>query len=117
MMLIVFALGFVLEWIEITFNVLPVFTPILRLLDFGEHVLKAELLPWFAILLAVNLQTSFLTPAFVITLFYMKGCAPSIPMQQIYRGIVPFVLLQLVGLAVVIAFPEIALWLPRALLN
>jgi tripartite ATP-independent transporter DctM subunit len=117
MMLIVFALGFVLEWIEITLIVLPVFMPILRLLDFGDHVLKADLLPWFAILLAVNLQTSFLTPPFGITLFYMKGCAPSIPMQEMYRGIIPFVLLQLAGLIAVVIFPETALWLPRALLN
>ena len=117
MMLIVFALGFVLEWIEITLIVLPVFTPLLRLLDFGEHVAKAELLPWFAILLAVNLQTSFLTPPFGITLFYMKGVAPSIPMQALYRGIVPFVGLQLIGLLAVVVFPEIALWLPRTLLD
>jgi TRAP-type mannitol/chloroaromatic compound transport system permease large subunit len=116
-MLIVFALGFVLEWIEITLIVLPVFTPLLRLLDFGEHVAKAELLPWFAILLAVNLQTSFLTPPFGITLFYMKGVAPSIPMQALYRGIVPFVVLQLIGLLAVVVFPEIALWLPRTLLD
>ena len=87
-----------LEWIEITLIVLPVFMLLLRLLDFGEHVAKAELLPWFAILLAVNLQTSFLTPPFGITLFYMKRMAPSIPMQALYRGIVPFVALQLIGL-------------------
>jgi tripartite ATP-independent transporter DctM subunit len=117
MMIIVFALGFVLEWIEITLIVLPVFAPLLRLLDFGEHVAKPELLPWFAILLAINLQTSFLTPPFGITLFYMKGVAPSIPMQALYRGIVPFVILQLIGLAVVVGFPEVALWLPRVLLD
>jgi TRAP-type mannitol/chloroaromatic compound transport system permease large subunit len=91
--------------------------PLLRLLDFGEHVAKPELLPWFAILLAINLQTSFLTPPFGITLFYMKGVAPSIPMQALYRGIVPFVILQLIGLAVVVGFPEVALWLPRVLLD
>jgi tripartite ATP-independent transporter DctM subunit len=117
MMLIVFALGFVLEWIEITLIVLPVFTPLLRLLDFGEHVAKPEILPWFAILLAVNLQTSFLTPPFGITLFYMKGVAPSIPMQALYRGIMPFVILQLIGLLAVVVFPETALWLPRVLLD
>lgn len=73
---------------------------------------------WFAILLAVNLQTSFLTPPFGFALFYMKAVAPkSIKIQQIYAGIVPFVFLQLFGLAMVMAFPEIALWLPWVLLD
>jgi len=65
--------------------------------------------------MSVNLQTSFLTPPFGFTLFYMKGTVPpSITMAHIYRGIIPFVILQLIGLAMVIAFPEMALWLPRA---
>lgn len=115
MMTIVFLLGFVLEWIEITLIVVPVFTPILQLLEFGTHVSQVDLVPWFAILLAINLQTSFLTPPFGVTLFYMKGVAPYIRMQDIYRGIVPFVILQLIGLGVVIAFPEVALWLPHLL--
>ena len=73
---------------------------------------------WFAILLAVNLQTSFLTPPFGFALFYMKAVAPkSVKIQEIYRGIIPFVLLQLIGLSLVIAYPDIALWLPRVLLN
>ncbi|MGH6661050.1 MAG: TRAP transporter large permease subunit, partial [Rhodospirillales bacterium] len=118
MMVVVFLLGFVLEWIEITLIVVPVFLPIFGLLDFGTHVGKADLLYWFAILLAVNMQTSFLTPPFGITLFYMKGVAQdSIGLGDLYRGIVPFVALQLVGLVAVIAFPGIAMWLPRAILN
>jgi tripartite ATP-independent transporter DctM subunit len=118
MMIVVFLLGFVLEWIEITLIVVPVFLPIFGLLDFGAHVAKADLLYWFAILLAVNMQTSFLTPPFGITLFYMKGVArDSIGLADLYRGIVPFVALQLVGLGLVIAFPAIAMWLPRLLLN
>ena len=73
---------------------------------------------WFAILLAVNLQTSFLTPPFGFALFYLKAVAPkNIKIQQIYRGIIPFVILQLIGLGLVMVFPEIALWLPRTLLN
>mgnify|MGYP003904912191 CR=1 FL=1 len=72
----------------------------------------------FAILLAVNLQTSFLTPPFGFALFYLKAVAPpSIKIQAIYRGIVPFVLLQLIGLGLVLTFPELALWLPRNLLD
>ena len=115
---IVFLLGFFFDWIEITLIVLPVFAPIIALLDFGDHVAKIDLVYWFAILIAVNLQTSFLTPPFGFALFYMKGVAPpKVKIQQIYIGIIPFVLLQLIGLTLVMAFPEIALWLPNKLLN
>ena len=118
LMAVVFFLGFFLDWVEITLIVLPVFLPIVRLMDFGTHVEGREVIYWFAILIAVNLQTSFLTPPFGFALFYMKGVAPKgITIQHIYRGIIPFVILQLIGLALVIAFPEIALWLPRQLLN
>ena len=115
---IVFVLGFFFDWIEITLIVLPVFAPIIELLDFGDHVAQIDLVYWFAILVAVNLQTSFLTPPFGFALFYMKGVAPpSVKIQQIYRGIIPFVLLQLIGLGLVMAYPDIALWLPNKLLN
>ena len=115
---VAFLLGFFFDWIEITLIVLPVFAPILAGLDFGEHLPKAEVVYWFAILLAVNLQTSFLTPPFGFALFYMKGVAPpEVKIQQIYRGIIPFVMLQLVGLGLVIGFPDIAMWLPRTILN
>jgi len=115
---LVFFLGFFFDWIEITLIVLPVFSPIIELLDFGTHVDKFEVVYWFAILLAVNLQTSFLTPPFGFALFYMKGVAPpEVRIQQIYKGIIPFVILQLIGLGLIITFPDIALWLPRVLLN
>jgi tripartite ATP-independent transporter DctM subunit len=118
LMALVFFLGFFFDWIEITLIVLPVFSPIIELLDFGDHVDKFEVVYWFAILLAVNLQTSFLTPPFGFALFYMKGVAPpEVKIQQIYKGIVPFVIIQLIGLGLVMAFPDIALWLPRTLLN
>ena len=119
MMAIVFALGFFFDWIEITLIVLPLFTPIMKTLDFGDHILIAgDILPWMAILLAVNLQTSFLTPPFGFALFYMKGVAPpEVRIQEIYRGIIPFVLLQLIGLAIVIEWPAIALWLPHVALD
>jgi len=114
LMALVFALGFFFDWIEITLIVLPVFAPVIRALEFGGHVPWPELtVPWFAVLVAVNLQTSFLTPPFGFALFYMKGVAPAgVRIQQIYRGIIPFVLLQMAGLALVMAWPEIALWLP-----
>ena len=71
-------------------------------------------LTWFVIMMSVNLQTSFLTPPFGFTLFYMKGAVPpSIKMSDIYRGIIPFVALQLIALVLVMVFPQLALWLPR----
>jgi tripartite ATP-independent transporter DctM subunit len=111
---IVFILGFFLDWIEITLIVLPVFAPMVAGLDFGDHVPKADVVFWFAILVAINLQTSFLTPPFGFALFYLKGIAPKeIKIQSIYRGIIPFVILQLVALISVIVFPDVALWLMR----
>jgi tripartite ATP-independent transporter DctM subunit len=114
---LVFVLGFFFDWIEICLIVLPVFAPILKQVDFGPHLGEGGAIvfvTWFIILMSVNLQTSFLTPPFGFTLFYMKGTVPpSITMSHIYRGIVPFVILQMIGLAVTMMFPELALWLPR----
>ena len=113
-MAVIFLLGFFLEWIEITLIVFPIFYPIVLMLDFGTHLPQEDIIHWFALLVAINLQSSFLTPPFGITLFYMRGTAPAgVRMEQIYIGIIPFVLLQLVGLALVVAFPSIALWLPH----
>ncbi len=118
LMVLVFVLGFFFDWIEICLIVLPVFAPVLQGVDFGHHLGPGGpilFLTWFIIMMSVNLQTSFLTPPFGFTLFYMKGTVPpSITMAHIYRGIIPFVLLQIAGLALVIGFPELALWLPRA---
>jgi TRAP-type mannitol/chloroaromatic compound transport system permease large subunit len=111
---IVFALGFFIDWIEITLIVLPVFTPMIANLDFGTHVPKAEVVHWVAILMAVNLQTSFLTPPFGFALFYLKGIAPKeIKIESIYLGIIPFVILQLLAVIVVMLWPNVALWLMR----
>jgi tripartite ATP-independent transporter DctM subunit len=115
MMLMVFIMGFFFDWIEITLIILPIFAPIVALMDLGDHVARADMVYWFAILVAVNLQTSFLTPPFGFALFYLKGAAGNLlTMRQIYSGIIPFVLLQLAILAVLIAWPDLALWLPRA---
>jgi tripartite ATP-independent transporter DctM subunit len=111
---VMFFLGFFLDWIEITLIVLPVFAPLLAGMDFGTHVPKADVVYWFAILMAVNLQTSFLTPPFGFALFYIKGIAPKeVKIQSIYKGIIPFVILQLIGLILVIAYPQVVLWLMR----
>ncbi len=116
-LLIVFVLGFFLEWIEISYIVLPLFASTIVGLDFGLGSGEQNLI-WFAILMAVNMQTSFLTPPLGYALFYLKGIAPpEVGIRDIYRGIVPFVLLQLTGLALILFFPALALWLPKALGN
>mgnify|MGYP001219418707 FL=1 len=118
MMGLVFLLGFFFDWVEITLIVLPLFAPIMATLDFGDHVSSEFIIPWIAVLLAVNLQTSFLTPPFGFALFYMKGVSPpGVKIQTIYKGIIPFVILQLIGLSLVIKYPEIALWLPKYILE
>ena len=116
LMLIVFVLGFFFDWIEITLIVLPIFAPILNGLDLAGHVEVNQILPWFAVLVAINLQTSFLTPPFGFALFYMKGVAPkSVRMSDIYKGVIPYIIIQLIGLLLVMMFPAIALWLPTSL--
>lgn len=110
---LIFLLGFFLEWIEISFVILPLLLPVVQALDFGGNLNGDPLLVWFAILVAINLQTSFLTPPFGYALFYLKGIAhSSVGIGTIYRSIIPFVLLQLVGLILCILFPAIVLWLP-----
>lgn len=114
-MILVFLLGFPFEWIEICLIVLPIFGPILASYDFSDHIGdKSYFMAWFATLVAVNLQTAFMSPPFGATLFYMKGTVPpSCSMTDIYRGMYPFLVLQVIGLLLCIAFPGIALWLPR----
>jgi tripartite ATP-independent transporter DctM subunit len=107
-MVMIFVAGFFIDFIEITFIIVPVVAPIF-------NVLGVDML-WLGILVAMNLQTSFLTPPFGFSLFYLKGVAPpEIKTGHIYRGIVPFIVIQLIGLGVVIAFPELATWLPEYL--
>ncbi len=105
---VLFILGFFIDFIEIAFIHFPILLPIVR--ELGIDPL------WFTVLVAMNLQTSFLTPPFGFALFYLKGAAPpEVKLEQIYRGIVPFVIIQLIGLILVILFPPIALWLPKFL--
>ncbi|HEX6957952.1 MAG TPA: TRAP transporter large permease subunit [Ferrovibrio sp.] len=113
-MAFIFVLGMFLDWVEITFIVIPIVAPIIAGLDFGLP--KEQVLLWFAILFAVNLQTSFLTPPFGYALFYIRGIAPpEIGTRVIYRGIMPFVVIQLLALLLTVFFPELALWLPGTL--
>lgn len=108
MMLMIFVLGFFIEWIEISYIAVPLFLPIL--LNLGVDPI------WLAMLITVNLQTSFLTPPFGWALFYLKGVAPpEVNIKDIYKGVIPFIALQLFALVLVFQFPQIALWLPKAI--
>ena len=108
MMAVIFVLGFFLEWIEISYIALPLFLPVFAGTDVD--------MVWLAILVAMNLQTSFLTPPFGWALFFLKGVAPpDITTGDIYRGVIPFILLQMVALGLLFAFPDIATWLPKAI--
>ena len=113
---IVFLLGFLLDWIEITLIVLPLLAPVVAGLDFGigaVNGLDQPVLVWFVMLIAVTLQTSFLTPPVGFALFYLKGvCPPEIKLTDIYKGVIPFIILQLLGLGALIMYPDVALWLP-----
>ncbi|MEL7106477.1 MAG: TRAP transporter large permease subunit [Pseudomonadota bacterium] len=108
MLLIVFVLGFFLEWIEISYIALPLFLPF--------FVAEGVDLVWLGILICLNLQTSFLTPPFGWALFFLKGVAPpEVSTLDIYKGALPFIGLQAVALMLVFAFPALALWLPAAI--
>lgn len=116
---IIFALGFIIDWIEIALITLPIFYPVLSGLDFGPLFASHEqTMAWIAVLIAINLQTSFLTPPFGFALFFLKGVAPpEVSLADIYRGALPIVLLQLVALGLILFLPQIALWLPYAVLD
>ncbi len=104
-MAVVFVLGFFLDFIEITFVVVPIVAPVLFAMDVDPV--------WFGVMIAINLQTSFLTPPFGFALFYLRGVAPpSLATADIYRGVAPFIALQVLMLAVLAVIPELATWLP-----
>ncbi|MBL6598087.1 MAG: TRAP transporter large permease subunit [Alphaproteobacteria bacterium] len=107
-MLVMFILGFFLDFIEITFVVVPIVAPILLMMDLNPV--------WLGIMIAINLQTSFLTPPFGFALFYLRGVAPKeVTTGMIYRGIIPFVAIQISMLIILSVFPELATWLPSVI--
>ena len=112
----VFLLGFFLDWIEITLIVLPLIAPVVSALGFqieGYGVVDNPELVWFVLLIAVSLQTSFLTPPVGFALFYLKGvCPPEVQLADIYKGVIPFIILQLIGLVIIAIWPQLVLWLP-----
>ncbi|MDP7191337.1 MAG: TRAP transporter large permease subunit [Alphaproteobacteria bacterium] len=115
-LVMVFFLGFFLDWIEISLIILPLLAPVISGLDLqisGFGTVDFPNLTWFALLVAVTLQTSFLTPPVGFALFYLKGvCPPSVKLVDIYRGVVPFIILQLLAIVLVFLFPELTTWLP-----
>lgn len=107
-MLVIFLLGFILDFIEITFVVVPIVGPVLLAMGIDPI--------WLGVLIAVNLQTSFLTPPFGFALFYLRGVTPpEVPTTAMYRGVVPYIFLQIVLLAGLFAWPQLATWLPGTL--
>ena len=109
-MLVLFVLGFVLDFLEIIYIVIPIVGPVIYGGTFDPK--------WVTIMIAVNLQTSFLTPPFGFALFFLRGAAPaSVRTFDIYRGVMPFIALQLVGLALIAIFPALATWLPDYLFS
>ena len=110
MMFILFILGFFISWQGLLYVVVPIFLPVAA--SFGFNPL------WFGLLICLNLQMSFLTPPFAYSIFFVKGAAPpEVSTADIYRGVIPFVILQAVALFLCIVFPEIILWLPKATLG
>ncbi len=105
---IAFLAGFFLDWLEITLIILPLVAPVVKAAGFD--------LNWFVVLFAVCLQTSFLTPPVGFSLFYVKGVAPpEITTQHIYRGIIPFVIIQLVAVGLTFVYPQLVTWLPQVM--
>jgi tripartite ATP-independent transporter DctM subunit len=109
-MVVIFLLGFILDFIEITFVVVPIVGPVL--LAMGVDPV------WLGVMIAINLQTSFLTPPFGFALFYLRGVAPaSVETSDMYRGVIPFIGLQLLLMLLLSIWPEIATWLPSKIYN
>ena len=107
LMAVIFLLGWPLEWVPIVLIVLPIFVPLIKELDFN--------LTWFAILVAVNLQTAWLSPPVALSAYFLKGVVPEWELKDIYLGMMQFMGIQVLGLILIIIFPQIALWLPSVM--
>jgi TRAP-type mannitol/chloroaromatic compound transport system permease large subunit len=104
-MIVIFLLGFILDFIEITFVVVPIVAPVLLAMGLDPV--------WLGVMIAINLQTSFLTPPFGFALFYLRGVAPdSVETSAMYRGVIPFIIIQIILMLMLSVWPQIATWLP-----
>ena len=109
-MVVIFLLGFILDFIEITFVVVPIVGPVLLAMGLDPV--------WLGVMIAINLQTSFLTPPFGFALFYLRGVAPdSVETSDMYRGVVPFIIMQLFLMLLLSLWPALATWLPSYIYN
>ena len=106
-MVMIFLLGWPLEWVPIVMIIIPIILPLVEALGFN--------LTWFAILVAVNLQTAWLSPPVALSAYFLKGVVPEWDLKDIYYGMMQFMVLQVIGLILIIVFPQIALWLPTLL--
>ncbi|MEL6774363.1 MAG: TRAP transporter large permease subunit, partial [Pseudomonadota bacterium] len=104
-MALIFLLGWPLEWVPIVLIIVPIMVPVLVELEVN--------LTWFAILVAVNLQTAWLSPPVALSAYFLKGVVPEWDLRDIYLGMMQFMVIQLIGLALIFSFPQIALWLPE----
>ena len=106
-MVMIFLLGWPLEWVPIVMIIVPIILPLIEALGFN--------LTWFAILVAVNLQTAWLSPPVALSAYFLKGVVPEWDLKDIYLGMMQFMVLQIIGLIIIIIFPKIVLWLPTVL--
>ena len=112
-MALIFLLGWPLEWVPIVLIIVPILLPVVETLNFGLE--RTDLLVWFAILVAVNLQTAWLSPPVALSAYFLKGVVPQWDLKDIYYGMMQFMVIQLIGLILIVSFPQIALWLPNYL--
>jgi len=104
-MAVIFLLGWPLEWVPIVMIIVPIILPLIEALGFN--------LTWFAILVAVNLQTAWLSPPVALSAYFLKGVVPEWDLKDIYMGMMQFMVLQIIGLIIIIIFPELVMWLPE----
>jgi TRAP-type mannitol/chloroaromatic compound transport system permease large subunit/TRAP-type mannitol/chloroaromatic compound transport system permease small subunit len=114
-MALIFLLGWPLEWVPIVLIIVPILMPVVETLGPAFGLERVDLLVWFAILVAVNLQTAWLSPPVALSAYFLKGVVPEWDLKDIYLGMMQFMVIQVIGLIMIFVFPEIALWLPRYL--
>ncbi len=114
-MALIFILGWPLEWVPIVLIIVPILLPVVETLGPAFDLSRTDLLVWFAILVAVNLQTAWLSPPVALSAYFLKGVVPEWDLKDIYLGMMQFMVIQLIGLIMIITFPQIVLWLPNYL--
>ena len=114
-MALIFLLGWPLEWVPIVLIVVPILLPTVIVLDLAYFDSTYDMLVWFGILAAVNLQTAWLSPPVALSAYFIKSVVPSWDLKDIYFGMLQCMVIQLVGLALLFAFPQLVLWLPKFL--